>query len=48
MIALQEEWDMSDTRRKHNPSFQAKVAPEMVKVKETLAQRAARYEVHPG
>ena len=39
---------MSQGRRKHSPVFKAKVALEAVKVQETVAQLAARYEVHPG
>ena len=39
---------MSKARRKHSPSFKAKVALEAVKGEETVAQLAARYEVHPG
>ncbi len=39
---------MSKERRKHSPSFKAKVALEAVKGEETVAQLAARYEVHPG
>ena len=35
-------------RRKHSPAFKAKVALEAVKGQETVAQLAARYEVHPG
>ena len=35
-------------RRKHSPAFKAKVALEAVKGEETVAQLAARYEVHPG
>ena len=35
-------------RRKHSPAFKAKVAIEAVKGLETVAQLAARYEVHPG
>ena len=38
---------MSQGRRKHNPAFKAKVALEALRVK-TVAQLAARYEVHPG
>ena len=40
--------DMSKGRRKHSPAFKAKVALEAVKGQETVAQLAARYEVHPG
>ena len=39
---------MSKERRKNSPSFKAKVALEAVKGEETVAQLAARYEVHPG
>ena len=39
---------MSKERRKHSPAFKAKVAMEAVKGEETVAQLAARYEVHPG
>ncbi len=39
---------MSIERRKHSPSFKGKVALEAVKGEETVAQLAARYEVHPG
>ena len=39
---------MSKRRRKHSPSFKGKVALEAVKEKDTLAQLAAKYEVHPG
>ena len=39
---------MSKERRKHSASFKAKVALEAVKGEETMAQLAARYEVHPG
>ena len=35
-------------RRKHSPAFKAKVALEALKGQETVAQLAARYEVHPG
>jgi transposase len=45
---VKKEWDMSKERRKHSPSFKAKVALEAVKGEETVAQLAARYEVHPG
>ena len=39
---------MSKERRKHSPSFKAKVALEAVEGERTVAQLAARYEVHPG
>ncbi len=39
---------MSKERRKHSPTFKAKVALEAVKGEETVAQLAARYEVHPS
>jgi transposase-like protein len=45
---VKEEWDMSKERRKHSPSFKAKVALEAVEGEQTMAQLAARYEVHPG
>ena len=35
-------------QRKHSPGFKAKVALAAVKGEETVAQLAARYEVHPG
>ena len=39
---------MSQGRRKHSPAFKAKVALEAVKREETVAQLAARYQVHPS
>ena len=39
---------MSQGRRKHSPAFKVKVALEALKGQETVAQLAARYEVHPG
>ncbi len=39
---------MSKERRKHSPTFKANVALEAVKGEETVAQLAARCEVHPG
>ena len=39
---------MSQGRRKHSPAFKAKVALEAVKSEETVAQLAARYQVHPS
>ena len=38
---------MSQERRKRSPAFKPKVALEAVKGQETVAQLAARYEVHP-
>ena len=35
-------------RKRHSPAFKAKVALEAVKGEETVAQIAARYEIHPG
>ena len=39
---------MSTGRRKHSPAFKSKVALEAVKGEETVAQLAARYEIHPS
>ncbi len=38
---------MKESRRKHSPSFKAKVALEATKGEETIAQIASRFEVHP-
>ena len=39
---------MSKQRRKHNPALKAKVALEAVKGEDTVAQLAARRQVHPS
>jgi transposase-like protein len=39
---------MKQSRRKHNPSFKAKVALEALKGEEATAELAGRFEVHPS
>ena len=39
---------MKQSRRKHSPSFKAKVVLEGLKEEETAAELAGRFEVHPS
>ena len=39
---------MKQSRRKHSPSFKAKIALEALKGEETTAELAGRFEVHPS
>jgi len=39
---------LKQSRRKHSPSFKAKVAVEALKGEETIAELANRFEVHPS
>jgi transposase-like protein len=39
---------MKESRRKHSPSFKAKVALEALKGEEPIAELANRFEVHPS
>lgn len=39
---------MKTTRRKHSPSFKAKVALEALSNEKTIAELASQYEIHPN
>lgn len=39
---------MKEHRRKHSPSFKARVALEALKGEETVAQLSSRFDVHPS
>ena len=39
---------MKQNRRKHSPSFKARVALEALKGEETIAELVTRFEVHPS
>ncbi len=39
---------MKENRRKHSPSFKARVALEALKGEETVAQLSSRFDVHPS
>lgn len=39
---------MENLRRRHTPSFKAKVALEAIREQKTSAELASQYQVHPG
>jgi len=39
---------MKENRKKHSPSFKARIALESLKGEETVAQLASRFDVHPS
>ena len=39
---------MEDLRRRHTPSFKAKVALDAIREQKTSAEMASEYQVHPG